>query len=260
MRDRPMARPLFAQDTVGSGDLELAEFLSLTKNPSQDSEFTVQQNTDSEALVFSKPTPPPGVLDDDDDSHLSLDPILRSLLDSPSDSPFEARMASSSDRTTLLAKNDLMIESSQSQVPAFELTRRRGSTPTAHLPHNKRQRLSKKGDQKPVSLPTDSPDSSKDLFGIKSMISQLPSKEERVQAQLDASAAQERMTSKITDVMSNIITTNRALELATKKEIALEERQAKNRMARSSMVVELVPAGKTLEAARIIAHQELPDL
>lgn len=51
--------------------------------------------------------------------------------------------------------------------------------------------------------------------------------------------------------MSNIFTSNRALELATKEEL-----QYKTRLARSDMVVELIRAGTSIKDARKIAREK----
>lgn len=142
------------------------------------------------------------------------------------------------------------------------IPRRRSITPSLSQPSVKRQSPSSKLDRKTTSLVSDSPDngSSRDVFRIKSMIGQLPTKEELAESEKQAAMTQEQITSSITEAMSKIISTNRAMELASKRELALEEIQSKTHIARSAMVVDLIRAGQTPEQARIIAHQELPDL
>lgn len=53
----------------------------------------------------------------------------------------------------------------------------------------------------------------------------------------------------MTDTMLTILTSNRALELATKQEIAIQELQHKTGLARSNMVVELIRAGTSIAEA-----------
>lgn len=89
-------------------------------------------------------------------------------------------------------------------------------------------------------------------FGLKSMLQFMPTKQERV-------LAQERITNKMTDMMSNILKRNGSLELVTKKEIVIKELQHKKLLARSDMVVELIRAGTSTAEAHVIAHAEFPD-
>lgn len=241
VRDRPMARRMFAQDTVGSGGLDMAKFIPLTHILTQDCEALGNQSDDPDTIPGSNPMPPPIILDDDEQSQSSLDPILRSLLASPLTEPCDVCLpVLHADNVLQRGKSEVSDGSSQSPASSFSAPRSRASTPTIHHPANKRQRHSNQLNQKAKLLPNYSPDTSRDLIGIKSMISQLPSKEEGEEAQLDTSQAQKQITTKITDTMPNIITSNRALELTTKKEIVLEEIQEKNCMAQGSMIVDLI--------------------
>lgn len=90
-------------------------------------------------------------------------------------------------------------------------------------------------------------------------MSQMPTREERADSQNQVVMAQERMTNMMTEAMTSIITTNRAIEISAKKELALQELQYKNRLARGNMVVQLIQAGRTPEEARLIAREEFPD-
>lgn len=78
-------------------------------------------------------------------------------------------------------------------------------------------------------LLTNSPDLTpgRDQFRIQAMIAQLPTKEERAESDRQLYLTQERMTCKITETMSSIITANRALELAHTRELAFGENQVK---------------------------------
>lgn len=292
MRDRPMARPMFASGTGGDTAPDLIEFLPLPNTSTQDLESRGFPDDETEPYAGWERTPtPPRAFDaGEGDLQASLDPSLASLRASPSLTPRELGGSGSTSSDTNVAQT---LNRDQPDIsPRADMllkrpeSRAQDSTPLVGQTSNKRRRVTSKSDRNVVGLSLDSPDNGpsrdKDVFGIKSIISQLPSKEERARVQLEASQAQESITTKITETMSNILTSNRELELAAKKEMAnedrearnrlaleereaksrlvLEEMRAKNRMARGSMIVDLIRAGRSPEEARLMAHEELPDL
>lgn len=110
----------------------------------------------------------------------------------------------------------------------------------------------------------------RDGLGLKTLMSQMATKEERAESQQLVIRAQENMTNKMTEAMTNMISTNMSMEIAAKKELAAEEIAAKKqlaademryktRLARGNMVVDLIRAGRNPEEARAIAREEFPD-
>lgn len=79
----------------------------------------------------------------------------------------------------------------------------------------------------------DSPNqaSPRDGLGLKALMSQMPTKEERAESQRQVVVAQEWMTATMTEEMSNVITSNHAMEMTAKKELASEEMLYKTRLA-----------------------------
>lgn len=192
---------------------------------------------DEEAFEGWIPTPPRQVDEDDVDVSASqvLDPVLKDVQVSPSDTSLEA--------ITHSASHQQSMTPSSSQSPC---KRARNSS--------KSERLSS------GHLFEDATQSShQDLLGLKSLMSQIPTREEHTEAQNQVVMAQEQMTKTMTDAMTSMITANRAVEIAAKKELALEELQYKNRLARGNMVFELIRAGRTPKEARMIAREEFPD-
>lgn len=254
MRDRPMARPMYYQDNMGLSNKDkghgLPRDLGLTNNLNSQTHVLEPSEAISGSPLFD-------LRPNDNDNIGALDPLLRSFNASPLTTPLDLQDDVEHSIT------DPLIDTSTS--PSFDIlpsgSRRRSSTPSISK-SSKRQLLASKVDRKPASLVADSPDhgSSRDIFGLKSMMGQLPTKEEHAEAKKNAAMTQERMTSRITEAMSNIISLNRAMDLASKREMALDELQSQTRIARSAIVVDLIKSGQTPEQARIIAHEELPDL
>lgn len=141
---------------------------------------------------------------------------------------------------------------------------RRSITPSSSQSARKRPRrgpnLEKKASSSSLQLGTsENASPSRDALGLKGLMGQMPTREECAESHQQVLIAQERMTSQMTEAMSNIILSNRAMEIAAKKEIAIEEFQYKTRLARGNMVVDLIRAGRSPEEARAIAHKEFPD-
>lgn len=224
LRDRPMARAIGTQDTLANNDLDITLF-----TPTQPSQESLDIHNE-EVIEGWFPTPPKNN-HATEDGH-ALDPSLRLMRASPSDSSFEGQTQSHPTR--------------------------RSPTPSSSQSPRKRQRAIKK---KP-SLAFDSPESSTpcDALGLKSLLSQMPTKEERAESQKQVVLAHERMTQSITEAMTNIITNNRAMDITAQKETAALEMQYKNRVARGNLVVELICAGQSPEQARTIAREEFPDI
>lgn len=230
-----MARPMGSQDTLGNHELDMGAFTP--KQPSQES--PIYHENDSDAFEGWNPTPPRDLADpeDVDVSHEVADRSLRALLGSPTKGAIEEVNHSQTLRRSITPSP------SQSQSP------------------RKRRRSGVNVEKKNSSGALDSPDYgvSRDGFGLKSLLSQIPTKEERAESQKEVVLAQERMTNHMTEAMSNIITSNRAMEIAAKKELAAKELQYKTRLARGNMVVELIRAGRSPEEARSIAQEEFPE-
>lgn len=129
-------------------------------------------------------------------------------------------------------------------------------------PGRKRKRLGFNEDHKKTLVPFDSPGipATHDGFGLKALMIQMNTKEERAESQNQVISAQEGMTHQMTKAMTNIISSNRSMEIAAKKEMAAEELKYKTRLARANMVVDLIKAGQLPEDARTIAREELPDM
>lgn len=111
----------------------------------------------------------------------------------------------------------------------------------------------------------------RDGLGLKALMSQMSTKEERAESHQQVIRAQEHMTNKMTEAMTTMISTNMSMEIAAKKELAAEELAAKKelaaddlryktRLARGNMVVDLIRAGTSAEEARAIAREEFPDI
>lgn len=237
LRDRPMARPMRSQDTLAHSRLDMADFTPNQPPPSQQ-ESTMDPN-DSDPYEGWQATPPRHADADHEDQDLEaahiLDPALKEVQVSASETSLE-----------------------ESARPA---PRRRSSTPSGSQSSRKRQKNLSRSDKKSSDHPFDDPSqaNARDTLGLKALMSQMPTREERADSQNQVVMAQERMTNMMTEAMTSIITTNRAIEISAKKELALQELQYKNRLARGNMVVQLIQAGRTPEEARLIAREEFPD-
>lgn len=242
MRDQPMARPMRFQETLGNDEINILHFVPA--QGSQDQELDNANNSD--AIADWYPTPP-RTMPDLEEGQAALEPSLKDV--------------------DLRAKEDSLGQSGLNPSKHCSIT------PSSYQPQRKQQLSSGKSENANTSLVFESPDHSspRDAFGLKSMMSQIPSKQERAVAQQELVSAQEQMTTKMTDMMSNIVTSNRALELASKKEIASEELKHKsqlaskvlqhnNCLARGNMVVNLIRAGTSPADTQSITHAEFPDI
>lgn len=255
-----MARPMAYQDSTGHSTVDLSDFLLLTnKSVTLNANFKgADHDEDSDPVEGWIATPPRPGGADDQESISTLDPLLSMLTGSPS---LPLPMPPENSQADSLPHADVDVPVTSASIPGL-LQRRRSSTPSlTQASTSKKHPWSCKPDSKTAMPLTNSPDLAhgRDQFGIRAMMAQLPTKAERAESDMEAYLTQERMTDRITETMSSIITSNRALEMANTRELALSENQVKTRIARSAMVVDLIRAGQTPEEARMIAHQELPD-
>lgn len=209
---------------MGDKGLDMSDFFPAVATQ----ELDLYDGNDTDAIEGWHATPPPH-LPGGEDANQALNPKLKTwvegALDDSGDPPAQRP-----------AKHHLVTPASSQPAPKHRRSR------------GKLERAS--------SMTFDSPDpsGSRNPFGLKSMMSNMPRKQDRVLAQQELVNAQERITTQMTDTMCNILTSNHALEmetkrelardeLETKKELARDEMRHKNRQARTSMLVELIRAG-----------------
>lgn len=233
LRDWPMARPMGSQDSLAIKELDIDLF---TPNQATQ-ESQVGNDDDSEVFDGWHPTPPRNPdPENQEDSDRWLDPNLKSSRASPADSSWEDVSTS--------------------------LPWRQSITPSLSQSSRKLQRPAAGNDKKKGIVSLDSPDIApgRDAFGLKALMSQMSTKEERAESHQQVIRAQEQMTNKMTEAMTNMISTNISMEIATKKELASDEIAAKKemaaddlryktRLARGNMVVDLIRAGRSPEEA-----------
>ncbi|KAH9807852.1 hypothetical protein DFH28DRAFT_861400, partial [Melampsora americana] len=125
----------------------------------------------------------------------------------------------------------------------------------------------KRGRLNGVKTPLTLHDSPKDPLGLGSLVDRIPTKEDRDERERLAAQTQEHMATNITSAISQILTTNRTNELATKEKIArndlhlkIEEMNLKNRLARSQMVMDLIRGNMAPSEAEAMALRQLPDI
>ncbi|KAH9807988.1 hypothetical protein DFH28DRAFT_911732 [Melampsora americana] len=125
----------------------------------------------------------------------------------------------------------------------------------------------KRGRLNGIDTPLTFNESPKDPLGLISLVDRIPTKEDRDHSERLAAQTQENLTTNITAAMSQILTTNRSNELATKAKIAsneiqlkIEEMNLKNRLARSQMVMELIRCSMAPSEAEAMALRQLPDI
>ncbi|KAH9808797.1 hypothetical protein DFH28DRAFT_1226305 [Melampsora americana] len=165
-----------------------------------------------------------------------LEPVLR---DRPSGSP--------------LAYRDSLGEQFQNSTTVLPSQSPSGSITPCTLP-SKRPR----GNTKEVTTGTkDSPQNSLDIF---SALNRLPSKQDIEDSETRALRSQETMASSFSQALSNMMTTNRATEMATKENIAISKMNVEIRIARSKMVVDLIRGNMDPAAAEALALRSLPDV
>ena len=238
-----MARPMESQDSLAMKELDIDLF---TPNQSaQDAPGAIEEESDAFPGWF--PTPPKNRDPEaQEESERWLDPNLKSSRASPADSSWEDVSTS--------------------------LPRRRSSTPSLSQTSRKRQRSAACNEKKKALGGLDSPDipPGRDGLGLKALMSQMSTKEERAECHQQVIRAQESMTEKMTEAMTNMISSNMSMEIAAKRELAAEEIAAKKelaaddikyklRLARGNMVVDLIRAGSSPDEARSIAREEFPD-
>lgn len=202
LRDRPMARPMRAQETLGPKTIEMSDFVP----PAAAHDEDLYNVNDLDAIEGWHATPPPQgpeVAELDIGDHV-LDPNLKELG---------------------LSQVDDLVD----RPPPLPNAKIRSVTPCASQPQPKRRRSSAKLEKSSSTLSLDSPDPTqgRDVFGLKAMLGNIPTKNDRVVAQQELVLAQERITTKMTDKMCDVLLSNRALEMETKKELARDDLEAK---------------------------------
>lgn len=230
MQDRPMARPMayqdsFAQKSFDPADLACQPLLSV--NP--DDQEQADRNEDSDVYEGWIPTPPRPVDHNDPKDKSTIDPLLTSMLASPV-TPYLHLSHDGGSNPTLIWTNgntsvDQEVDISSSTNCGAYTSRRRSSTPSTSHTSLKRPRVTLKSERKASLFVNDSPElgNGRDMFGFKALIGQMPTKQEREESDEKASISQERLTSRITEQVTNVISANGALDIANKRELALEE-------------------------------------
>lgn len=219
-----MARPMGSQDSLKIINLDMEAFTpnQATKNSQ------VFDGDDSDVYEGWNPTPPKGQdREEKDESDTWLDPNLKSTRAIPAP-----------------AKRSW-------EEPSTSQPRRRSITPSVLQPGRKRQPSGVLNDQKKALVSYESPDTptARDGLGLRFLMSQMTTKEERAESHKEVIQAQEQMANQMTDAMTNIISSNRS-----------EELKYKTQVARANMVVDLIHAGQSPESARTITREELPDM
>lgn len=205
---------MWSQDTLGLPDLDMHAFSP--NHPSQDNVITEPNDFDVyDGCISSSPWYLPDH-NDDLDSDWVLDQALKGFLPSPSKGSLD----------------DLFCL----------LPRRRSMTPFSSKPALKRQQSAAMNKIKASPLNFDSTNHASpcDGFGLKTLMSQMPTKEESAKYQRQVVQDQEKMTHMMTKAMPNIITINQDMEIAAKKELASEELHYKTFLVRANMVVDLI--------------------
>lgn len=124
---------------------------------------------------------------------------------------------------------------------------------------NKRRRVvSKAGSTKSAS--STSKESSSYPLGLRSLLGHIPTREDPAAAEVRAAKSQTNITSQLTQAMSSMITTNKALELASREKIAYEEMNVTLRKARGQMIVDLVHANVDIKTEEAMANEQMPDV
>lgn len=124
---------------------------------------------------------------------------------------------------------------------------------------NKRRRVvSKAGSTKSAS--STSKESSSYPLGLRSLLGHIPTREDPAAAEVRAAESQTNITSQLTQAMSSMITTNKALELASREKIAYEEMNVTLRKARGQMIVDLVHANVDIKTEEAMANEQMPDV
>lgn len=124
---------------------------------------------------------------------------------------------------------------------------------------NKRRRVvSKAGSTKSAS--STSKEYSSYPLGLRSLLGHIPTREDPAAAEVRAAKSQTNITSQLTQAMSSMITTNKALELASREKIAYEEMNVTLRKARGQMIVDLVHANVDIKTEEAMANEQMPDV
>lgn len=124
---------------------------------------------------------------------------------------------------------------------------------------NKRRRVVSKAGST-TSASSTSKESSSYPLGLRSLLGHIPTREDPAAAEVRAAESQTNMTSQLTQAMSSMITTNKALELASREKIAYEEMNVTLRKARGQMIVDLVHANVDIKTEEAMANEQMPDV
>lgn len=136
--------------------------------------------------------------------------------------------------------------------------RRSTSMPDVSDQNKRRRVVSKAGSTKSAS--STSKESSSYPLGLRSLLGHIPTREDPAAAEVRAAESQTNMTSQLTQAMSSMITTNKALELASREKIAYEEMNVTLRKARGQMIVDLVHANVDIKTEEAMANEQMPDV
>lgn len=136
--------------------------------------------------------------------------------------------------------------------------RRSTSMPDVSDQNKRRRVVSKAGSTKSAS--STSKESSSYPLGLRSLLGHIPTREDPAAAEVRAAESQTNITSQLTQAMSSMITTNKALELASREKIAYEEMNVTLRKARGQMIVDLVHANVDIKTEEAMANEQMPDV
>lgn len=147
-------------------------------------------------------------------------------------------------------------EQAQPSVPQASQSIKSSRAVTPTYPASKRIQSNSK--EIPLSISTkESPQNSLDFT---TALHRIPTKEDRDESKSRFTASQEKISSNFAKEMSNMITTNRAAELASKENIAISKMNVELRIACSKMVMELIRASMDPTTAEAVALRSLPDI
>ncbi|KAH9808412.1 hypothetical protein DFH28DRAFT_1069837 [Melampsora americana] len=151
---------------------------------------------------------------------------------------------------------DENTSSQERGTPSIPATKKSARVVTPSIGPSKRPRIK----ESPSTFEVKSKESPQTSFNINNLASCLPTKEEREASEIRAALTQQNISLNVTAAMSQMITSTRANELATKQSIALAEMNVKLRLARSNLTLELLRGGMDPQSAEAFALRQLPDV
>ncbi|KAH9823951.1 hypothetical protein DFH28DRAFT_1047832 [Melampsora americana] len=151
---------------------------------------------------------------------------------------------------------DENTSSQERGTPGIPATKKSARVVTPSIGPSKRPRIK----ESPSTFEVKSKESPQQSLLFNNLANCLPTKEEREASEIRAALTQQNISLNVTAAMSQMITSTRANELATKQSIALAEMNVKLRLARSNLTLELLRGGMDPHDAEAFALRQLPDV